>query len=52
LKVDGFIVMARGSAEEAERAKALLAEANPSRLEIHPTVKPDFVAPLAVHEAA
>ena len=35
LKADGFLVMARGSTEEVERAKRLLAASSPSRLDIH-----------------
>jgi hypothetical protein len=35
VKVDGFLVMARGSAKEVERAKAILGTVNPSQLEVH-----------------
>jgi hypothetical protein len=52
LKADGFIVMARGSVEEAERAKTVLARTNPSRLEVHATSKPEIAPPTPVHEAA
>jgi hypothetical protein len=34
-KADGFLVMARGSGAEVERARALLANANPTRLDVH-----------------
>lgn len=52
LSADGFIVMARGSADEAERAKTLLAVSNPSRLDIHDTSVPDVAAPSKYHAAA
>jgi hypothetical protein len=35
LKADCFLVTARGSAAEVERARALLANANPTRLDVH-----------------
>jgi len=35
VKADGFLVMARGTAEQMARAKAILATANPSRLDMH-----------------
>ena len=38
LKADNFLVMARGTAEEMARAKAILGTANPSRLALHPGV--------------
>ena len=38
LKADSFLVMARGTAEEMARAKAILGTANPSRLDLHPGV--------------
>jgi hypothetical protein len=40
VKADSFVVMAHGSAEEAERAKAILATTKPSRLDVHTYVKP------------
>jgi len=43
---------ARGSVEEAERAKTLLARTNPSRLQIHPTSEPEITAPTPIHEVA
>jgi hypothetical protein len=52
VKADGFMVMARGSVEEAERAKTILAKSNPSRLDVHHTGKPDAATPSPVHEAA
>lgn len=35
IKADGFLVMARGSASEVDRAKAILEKAHPSRVESH-----------------
>jgi hypothetical protein len=35
LKADGFLVMVHGTAEEMERAKAILGANNPSRLDVH-----------------
>ena len=35
IKADSFLVMAHGTAEEMARAKAILATANPSRLDVH-----------------
>ena len=35
VKADGFLVMAHGSADEINRAKAILAAANSSRTEVH-----------------
>ncbi len=35
IKADGFLVMARGTAEEVARAKAVLGATNPSRLDLH-----------------
>jgi hypothetical protein len=52
LKADGFIVMARGSVEDVERAKTVLATTNPSRLEVHATSEPEIVTPPPVLEAA
>jgi hypothetical protein len=51
LAADGFIVMARGSAEEAERAKAVLAQSNPSRLDLHVSGEPEAASLAPVHEA-
>ncbi|MGD0562864.1 MAG: general stress protein [Roseiarcus sp.] len=45
IKADGFLVMARGAAEEVARAKAVLGATNPSRLDIHRDA--DAVAPSA-----
>jgi hypothetical protein len=39
LKADGFMVMVHGTAEEMERAKALLAAGHPSSLEVHTLMK-------------
>ena len=35
VKADKFLVMAHGTSEEVARAKAILATANPSRLDVH-----------------
>ena len=40
VKADNFVVMAHGTAEEAARAKAILAPLKPSRLTLHTYVKP------------
>jgi hypothetical protein len=40
VKDDGFLVMARGTAEEIARAKAILDTANPSRVDVHAEIKP------------
>jgi hypothetical protein len=50
LKADGFLVMARGSAAEVERAQKLLAASNPSRFDIHTTDKPEVAS--STHEHA
>ena len=39
LKADSFLVMAHGTAEEVERAKAILGTAKPSQLDVHASVK-------------
>lgn len=39
VKADGFLVMAHGTTEEVERAKAILGAANPSRLDVHAAAK-------------
>jgi hypothetical protein len=39
VKADSFLVMAHGTADEIVRAKAILATANPSRLDVHAGVK-------------
>jgi hypothetical protein len=39
LKADSFLVMAHGTAADIARAKAILATANPSRLDVHTGVK-------------
>jgi hypothetical protein len=39
VKADDFVVMARGSAEEMARAKAILSAADPKRLDMHADVK-------------
>jgi hypothetical protein len=38
LKADGFLVMARGTAEEMSRAKAILSAFNPQSLDLHETL--------------
>jgi len=52
LKADSFLVMARGSNAEVERAKKLLATSNPSRLDVHTTGAPAFATPTPVQEHA
>ena len=52
LKADGFLVMARGSAGEVERAKKLLANSNPSRLDVHQFGGSDAITPASEHEKA
>ena len=47
VKADGFLVMAHGTAEDVQRAKAILGEAKPARLETHNAAKipvPDVIA--------
>ena len=39
VKADGFLVTAHGTAEEIARAKAILATAEPSRLDVHAGLK-------------
>ena len=39
VKADGFLVMAHGTAAEMARAKAILGTANPSRLDLHQSIK-------------
>jgi hypothetical protein len=39
LKADNFLVMAHGTAEEMERAKAILGTSKPSRLDMHASMK-------------
>lgn len=46
IKADNFLVMARGSVDEAASARAILEASNPSRLDIHRDA--DAVAPVAV----
>ncbi len=52
LKADSFLVMARGSTAEVERAKALLATSNPSRVDIHHAGDSALAAPALVDEHA
>jgi hypothetical protein len=52
LKADSFLVMARGSTAEVERAKKLLATTNPSRLDAHQAGEPEVATPSMVHEHA
>jgi len=40
IKADSFLVMARGAAEDVERAKTILHASNPSRIDLHPGVAP------------
>ena len=39
VKADSFLVMAHGTAEEMARAKAILGTVNPSRLDVHQSMK-------------
>ncbi len=43
IKADSFLVMARGPAAEVERAKTLLEQASPSRVDIHDAASPEPV---------
>ncbi len=52
LKADDFLVMARGTAVEMARAKAILGTANPSRLDVHAGVKVKEPADHLVHAGA
>jgi hypothetical protein len=47
LKADGFLVMARGSAEDVARAKTILGTANPTRLDVHAGVVADELSPVS-----
>jgi hypothetical protein len=49
LKADDFLVMADGTAAEMARAKAILGTANPSRLDVHASVKVEGPAHHLVH---
>jgi hypothetical protein len=49
VKADGFLVMAHGTAEEMDRAKAILGTTNPSRLDAHAGVKAMEPADHLVH---
>jgi hypothetical protein len=44
VKADSFLVMARGTTAEVARAKTLLSEANPSRVDIHPASESEIAA--------
>ena len=46
IKADKFLVMARGPLAEVERAKTILNDSNPTRVDIHASGKPEVVAPL------
>jgi hypothetical protein len=50
LNADSFLVMARGSVAEVERAKQLLGASNPSRLDVHTTGEPEVAMATPVHE--
>jgi hypothetical protein len=52
LKADSFLVMARGSAAEVERAQKLLAALNPSSSEIHRSSQPEVASADSAHEHA
>lgn len=44
VKADGFLVMAHGSAEDVERAKAILAAADPLRVDAHAGLRAEEMA--------
>jgi len=46
IKADNFLVLARGSTDEVERAKTILAGANPLRVDIHREAEPIAPAPV------
>ncbi len=52
LKADSFLVMAHGTAEEMARAKAILGTVNPSRLDLHQSLRPPVPAGHAAPAAA
>jgi hypothetical protein len=52
LKADGFLVMARGSAAEVERAQKLLATLNPSSSNLHMSDQSEAASASSVHEHA
>ncbi len=47
LKADGYLVMARGSAAEVDRAKAILAAASAKRVDVHAAETPAAPVPAA-----
>ena len=49
VRADGFLVMAHGSAQDVERAKAILASANPTRLDAHAGLRAAEMADHLVH---
>jgi len=52
IKADGFLVMARGSPEEVERAKAILGSANPLRVDVHGDAEPVGPTDTSAHAVA
>jgi hypothetical protein len=52
VKADSFLVMAHVAAADIARAKAILATANPSRLDVHTAAKLDGQAGHAAHAGA
>ncbi len=50
IRADGFLVMAHGSADEVARAKAIMATANASQMDVHPGM--ENVSPLKVPPVA
>lgn len=52
IKADSFLVAARGSAEEVERAQTILGGSAPSRIDVHAGVAPVAAAPFAVPAVA
>ncbi len=52
VKADSFLVMARGSTEEVERAQTILGGSTPSRIDVHSSVEPVTTAPVRVRVVA
>ena len=52
IKADSFLVMARGSTQEVERAKAILGTTNATRVDIHSSNNADDAKPEIAHAAA
>jgi hypothetical protein len=52
VKADSFLVMARGSTEEVERAQTILGGSTPSRIGVHSSIEPVTAAPVRVQAVA